>query len=554
MRQRIGRFGRDRQGSVAVMSAAASIVLMGFAAFGIDLGKVSLDRRKAQSTADLAALAAASDLMRAPQAARATVASNNLPDPQVTVEVGTYAADPAVPPPSRFRAGATATANAARVVVETRSDLVFGRILTGQRDVPIRTEATAATTAFAAFAIGSRLAALDGGLLNSVTGALLGTTVSLSVMDYQALADARIDLFQFMPDLARRAQITAGTYDQLLASNVKLVDVVGAMAAATLAPGGLPTTASRALDAVSQSLRGSGVTLPLRSLVDVGPYRGLPVGQAPAAGVSLAALDMLTATAQIANGGRQVEAALGLSIPGLASASLKLAIGERPVGTSWVTVGQVGASVHTAQTRLLLTVRLAGGGSLGLVNVPIYLELASATARLTAVQCGFPDASWSSMSLAVTPAVIDAWIGDVGPAQFANFRVAPSVGPAPLVSALLVQVTGRAHVTITNMAPETVSFSMAEIVRRTRKTVGTRDFTRSLLTRLVSDLDLDVQVLGLGLGLPGGVEGTVTGLVSAATPAVDQLLGQVLAALGLSLGQAEVWATGLRCDGAVLVN
>ena len=60
----------------------------------------------------------------------------------------------------------------------------------------------------------------------------------------------------------------------------------------------------------------------------------------------------------VANGGRQVEAALGLSIPGLASASLKLAIGERPVGTSWVTVGQVGASVHTAQTRLLLTVLL----------------------------------------------------------------------------------------------------------------------------------------------------------------------------------------------------
>ena len=42
-------------------------------------------------------------------------------------------------------------------------ELVFGRILTGQRDVAIRTEATAATTAFAAFAIGSRLAALDGG-------------------------------------------------------------------------------------------------------------------------------------------------------------------------------------------------------------------------------------------------------------------------------------------------------------------------------------------------------------------------------------------------------
>lgn len=554
MRQSLRRFAQDRKGSVAVLSAAASIALMGFAAFGIDLGKVSLDRRKAQSAADLAALAAASDLIRADSAARATVASNRVPDPTVTVEIGTYAADPSRAPASRFRAGPGPSANAARVVVETRSELVFARILTGQREVSVRAEATAATTAFASFAIGSRLAALDGGLLNSLTGALLGTTLSLSVMDYQALADARIDLFQFMPDLARRAQITAGTYDQLLASNVKLVDAVGAMAAASLGPGGVPTSASRALEAVAQSLRGSNTTLPLRSLIDVGPYRGLPVGEAPAAGVAIGALDMLTAAAQVANGGRQVEAALALAVPGLASASLKLAIGERPVGTSWVTVGAVGATVHTAQTRLLLTLRLGGAGALGLVTVPLYVELASATARLTAVNCAFPDAAWSSLTLAVTPAVVDAWIGDVSPAQFTNFRSPPTAAPATLVAVPLVSVRGRAHATITNMAPEPVTFTMTEITRRTRKTVGTRDLTRSLLTRLVSDLDLDVQVLGLGLGLPGGVESTVTGVVSAATPAIDQLLGQILATLGLSLGQADVWATGLRCDGAVLVN
>ena len=73
--------------------------------------------------------------------------------------------------------------------------------------------------------------------------------------------------------------------------------------------------------------------------------------------------------------------------PGIAAASLKLGIGERPVGTSLVRVGRTGASVHTAQTRLLLTVDLIGSGAAAMVRLPLYLELASATARLTGLQC-----------------------------------------------------------------------------------------------------------------------------------------------------------------------
>ncbi len=555
MRMRLRQFGQDRRGSIAVISAGATVAIMGFAALSVDLGKVSVDRRRAQSVADLAAIAAASDLGRASRAAMATTARNNLPEgATVGVETGLYAPDATTPAANRFRPLAGPGANAARVTIDTQSELYFARMLTGQRAMAIRTTATAATTSFASFAIGSRLLALDGGLLNNLLGALLGTTVSLSVMDYQALVDARIDLFQFLPALARRTRIEAATYDQLLASNVKLVDVVGAMAASALGPGGAPTTASRALDQIAQALRGNATTMPLSSLVNVGPYGAIPMGQAPAAGVAVSALDLVSAAAQIANGARQVEVALGVNLPGVASASLKLAIGERPVGTSWVTVGSIGASVHTAQTRVMLSVRLLGAGNIASVNLPLYIEVASATARLTAIQCGFPDASFSTMTLGVTPAVIDAWIGDVPASQFTNFRTPPTATPAALVDTLLLKVRGRAHATITNMAPQPVTFSMTEIARRTKKTVGTSDFTRSLLTRLVSDLSLDVELLGLGLGLPGAVQGTVAGIVNAATPSLDQLLNQVLGTLGIGLGQADVWGLGLRCDGAVLVH
>ena len=39
-----------------------------------------------------------------------------------------------------------------------------------------------------------------------------------------------------------------------------------------------------------------------------------------------------------------------------------------------------------------------------------------------------------------------------------------------------------------------------------------------------------------------------------ATGSIDQLLAQVLATLGVGIGQADVWVTGVRCDRAVLVN
>src|SRR5205085_5168297 len=124
----------------------------------------------------------------------------------------------------------------------------------------------------------------------------------------------------------------------------------------------------------------------------------------------ISTLDMLSMAAQLANGQHQVQLALDLNVPGITSATLQLAIGEPPKGTTWVSVGSAGASVHTAQTRLLLTLQLAGSGSIASVTLPIYLELASGTATLAAIKCGYPDNSSSTVTLGVSPAVLDSWI------------------------------------------------------------------------------------------------------------------------------------------------
>ena len=84
-------------------------------------------------------------------------------------------------------------------------------------------------------------------------GGMLGTTLSLSVMDYQALIDAHIDAFDFLNALATRLDLTGVTYDSVLSGNVKVADIVAAMLSAQQAANGL----NAATTALSQHLAGA---------------------------------------------------------------------------------------------------------------------------------------------------------------------------------------------------------------------------------------------------------------------------------------------------------
>lgn len=553
MSQRLLHLVRDCQGSIATTTAIVFTILVGFTALGVDVGNMFADRRKAQSTADLAAIAAVSDIANADKAAGATVARNGyLNNASYGLEYGTYTPDSKVTPGNRFKIGDVASANAARITLTTVTPLYFAGLITGRDSFVIKTTATATRSAFASFAIGSRLASVDGGLLNQLLGGMLGTSLSLSAMDYQSLLAAQLDMFGFMDALASRLNLTAGSYSAVLSANAPIADIVGAMVDAGKKQYGTTNGAVQALSSVATSVAGLSGTVKVGSLLDLGPYDSLPVGNAPKVTASVAAYDLLSTTAQIANGQHQVQAALALNVPGIASASLKLAVGERPQGASWITVGSEGASVHTAQTRLLLTVQVAGSGAASLINLPIYIEVASATAKLNKLQCGFPNVSASTATLGVTPGVLDAWIGAVSDSQLTNFSTAPNPPAATLVNTSLVKITGRAHASITNMSAAPVTFSYSDIQQKTKKTVGTTDFSSSLLRGLVGDTQIDVNVLGLGLGL-GGLSSLVSTTLSGATPAIDQVLTPVLQTLGVGLGQADVWMQGIRCDGAVLV-
>ncbi|NGX98419.1 MAG: hypothetical protein G4V63_25400 [Candidatus Afipia apatlaquensis] len=549
MRNLLWRFAADDRGNIAIMGAASLLLVIACAALGVDVGAIFADKRRTQSATDLAALVAASDLSNASRAAAATVAKNNYPpESLVAVEPGVYTANASLTPQQRFVAAAT-PANAVRVTMQTRTPLYFGKVLTGDSQWNLKATAIASTTRLASFAIGSRLVSLNGGLLNSLLGGMLGTTLSLSAMDYNALLSAKIDAFDFLGALATRVNLTGVSYDTLLNSNLKVTDIVAALQTAAAGNSG----AIAALSGLSSAISGLTTRITPKSLISVGPYSNLTVGQKPKVGASVSALDLLSAMAAVANGSNQIAANVNLSLPGIAGVTLMATVGERPVGTSWVTVGSLGASVHTAQTRVLLKIQLVGSGAVSVVNLPVYVEIAAGTATLNAISCGYPNVSTSTVTLGVSPGIVDAWIGDVTSAMMTNFSTAPNPPAVNIVNLGAVQVTGRAHATMANTSPTSVTFSYADIQAQTKKTVNTTSFTSSLTSSLLGDLQLGVQLGPLGLPIPG-IGALVAGIIGGATGSIDTLLNSVLQTLGVGLGQADVWVTGIRCDGAVLVN
>ena len=465
------------------------------------------------------------------------------------VETGRYVADPGTAVAYRFQAGGSPV-NAARVTVRTLGTTFFaGNLLPNPA---IGTTALASASNEAAFSIGSRLASLKGGIINQLLGKLLGTDLSLSVMDYNALLGADVNLLGFLDALAGKASITAGTYDDVLNSDVTVGRFVSALADVSPGP-----QANAALKAMAAGLASSDTTIPLSHLVSLGPIGKLALGtEPPGLNANANVMSLITAGAALADGRHQVALDLDAGLPGIAGATLNLAIGEPPRNSPWFSIGEKGQIVRTAQTRLRLVVQVGGpGGLLGAsIRVPIYLELAYAEGKLGDVACptGRPDSL--RVTVEARPGVVEAWIGEVDTAGMRNFAKSPSVLPAQLVNVLhVVTATGTAHATISNPTPTQLVFSATEIGSGAVKSVSTHNFTGSLFGSLLGDLHLDVKVGGLGLGL-GDVGKALANTLGAVSPAIDELLNEVLATLGIKLGEADVRVTGATCGRSALVQ
>ena len=543
-------FLQDERGGVAIMTSAFAGVMLVLAALAVDLGSIFLQSRKLQGAVDLAAMAAAADLPHAEAAARATLVSNGWTGPiELVVEPGVYAADPAKAAKTRF-AAAAAPANAVRVRAKVETPLYFGAAILGKPTTPIARVGTASRPGLATFSIGSRLAALDGGVANALLSGLTGSSVKLSVMDYNALATADVNLLTYVSALSTEAHLQGVSFDEVLQADISTGKALSILADQLGEQGAV--AASQALRKISIAA-GNSRMVDLDRLLDLGPYAAQDYSLGGAA-VKVSALDLTNAMLALAQEGRQVKLDLGTTIPGLGKTTVWLAIGERPNQSPWLAVTDRGEPViRTAQTRLYIETDLTpaggvlGSAGVGAVRLPVLIEAASGEARLSAIRCPAEE-----VDLAVRPSIGSAAIGDIDLAKLSDFKHELTIAPAEIVSLLLVKATAAAKVKIGGTSWRTVTFSKADIEARTVKTVSTTDAVGTLVATLLGDTEINVTLAGLGLGT-GGLTNALASTLSVAGAPLDLLVNQLTELLGLKLGQADVRVEGVRCGAAILV-
>ncbi|MBM3928035.1 MAG: hypothetical protein FJ335_06215, partial [Sphingomonadales bacterium] len=220
------RSWRDRRGNVSIIMAGGLTMLTAVGALGVDTASLFLERRRVQGVADAAAMAAASAPLTGQAVAGSVIAlPANGGTTLVAVTPGRYTADASVAAADRFRTD-WVTPDAARVTVEGGTGTIFGRVLGLGSHVSISATATAARIDTAAISVGSRLASLDGGIANAVLSGLGGSELSLSVMDYNALAGANVDLLSWFDALHTRADLNVGTFGELAQAQIRLSDAV----------------------------------------------------------------------------------------------------------------------------------------------------------------------------------------------------------------------------------------------------------------------------------------------------------------------------------------
>ncbi len=543
------RFVADQRGSVMVLAALSFSTTLGVAAIGLDLGLLYNAKRKAQGAVDLAALSAAADLQRADATARRTLADNAYGAASaISVRTGSYTRPSSTAPAGRF-VGGTAFPNAAHVTLTSSYPTIFARAIGWSSAHEFGVSSTAATTRFGAFSLGSGIASLHGGIANALLGAMLGTNLSLSVLDYDALLSTQVDAFRFLDALGAQLGLNALTYNELIAASVSPSQALSALAAT--APAG---TASDALRRMAAATFGDARRLPIGGLIDLGAAADLPLyrgSQGPAIGLQA----VVSALASLANGDRLVSVDLGAAIPGLVNVRLSARIGQRLQNSGWVAVGDAKATLRAAQVRVLVNAQVKAPLDLGTLSLPIYVEAGSAQATLRSVSCTFGAAKQRAMELDVQPGLFSLNLANVNAASLRTDGPPTGLNQAAELLTLKLppfSIGGKASLTVGSSRAQTVAFTETDIARFSPRTVVSTDMIGSSVASLLGNTTLTLN--GTSLVPLTTLRPLLLATLSGAAAPIDLVLDSTLRTLGVRLGSATVIAEGARCEQAVLVQ
>lgn len=467
-----------------------------------------------------------------------------------------------------------------------------------------RAQAQSACTAGACVSAGPRLVSIDSTqspLLNLLFSALLpGTSLNLSVADWNSLAGANVNLNALLTQLNGGA--TVSDPSQVLNTNISLGQLRAAMVQVLQADG--QTAAANVLNALPLGVAGTSGSIRLADILQV----ALPTGSLVT--VRLNVLDLLTGGVQLYNFRNVLTtptpitvntAALGLN--GVANVRLWAQVVEPPS----YNCGTVGAAFHSAAIRIKLDLDLVQGLNTGtltaalnglnllgvslsntsvsadVLHLQVYADVARAEGSISAVNL-----VGNAVTLQARPGLVNLYVGQISDATF--FNRSTVLTDTALTAATLTNLSVKVRVSATVLGalvpvaditipiavsirgyatatPGLQSASFTGPYPQTRTLTAGTVSAATLVSTLVNSLNIQLtsgnpQVTLLGsLPLPLPVADLVNGIVNAlltpvrtqvnavVTPVLTAVLGgvvdNILGLLGIRIGQAVFTVEGV---------
>ncbi len=568
---------RQQRGAVAIVAAFALLAALAAVVLAIEIGRMYSAHRELRKLASLSALDAArvvggcdSTSAAAPEdvieGVNATLLQQGLSLEEIAalapgVLLGQQTSDAGL---RVLDADADADAADSVAVTLTRQFPTPLIPIFTPPDAPMRATAYARQGVVGRVAVGSSLLGLnseDSVLLNALLGGLLGTTLDLSVADYNSLLGADVTLLQLV-----EANVGVAGVDDLLSLETSLPGALNLVSQALYATGeGVELVAAGLLSTLA------GIADPNVDEIRLGDYLRVEEGVEDLVGaLPINVLDLLLGLAQLANEGYavdfQIPGLVNLNIPGVLGLTVQahLKIGEAPQEAlgrpGYRADGSARTVARSSQLMVVLEVGVAllpiGSFSLLSLDLDLAVDAAPATAELAEIHCptSAEPQPWARINAETTVARIgigDFDIGDADPIGNADELVVLEllgldllVVDPPIILSLGSNEDGELIYDgpfvpkIAAPAPEhtqTIGVDPSTILS---------DAVGDLLSQLVPNLLGNINLLGLGPVL----ELTLTPVINLVLDILEPLLNLVGAAvlepllelLGVSLGSAEV--------------
>ncbi|MET0287500.1 MAG: hypothetical protein ABW352_23640 [Polyangiales bacterium] len=416
--------------------------------------------------------------------------------------------------------------------------------------------------------------------LSSMLGLPLGQTVDLTVADYQALANANLNLSAVTQAL--NAAGVGTDANGALNTSTSLSTVLGALSVGANANGnGAAAAALDKLRTQTASVNTQNVTL--GGLIEA-DTRDVQLQNS-----QINLLDTVTGTASVFNQTNVAnlrDVTVSGSALGLPSSIGSVVLSVVVVEPAVMVCGTTGTKFYSAAIRIRARINLTGQGvnlnlppltslRLNLVSLDLVAAIGRAAGTITAL-----DATARTLTVQATPGVAELYLGTISDANFLDRTtpIDPATELTPAVIANLAlsvtilnataSVTARSYAIGGTPTPQNLNFTGP--YEQTLTATTQAGFVNTLQDSLLNNLEVQVSAFSGNLGLTSGVLSALTtnlgtlvtntlkstsGLLKPVLSSVTTgVLDPLLAQLGVKLGEVSVTAklpyksTATTCD------